>query len=127
MVTERKWYQDKLESVVAERAETIGLARDFEDFAEFVGYLHIVSDDGTKELYEITLRSDTGAIANVITKSENVVKQIDEIMETISNEPRNRWAIGFKERKTNKGNNYIEVTLTTTPEKREASIETPDE
>lgn len=113
MIKERKHYQSNLESVIAERAETIGLCREFGDFAEFVGYLHIVSDDGTKELYEVTLRNDAGQIANVITKSENVVKQIDEIVAALGNTPRNQWLMGFRERKTKTGNNYIEVTLTT--------------
>lgn len=119
MVKERKHYQSKLESVVAERAQTLGLCRDFEEYAEFVGYLHIVSDDGEKELYEITLRGESGQIANVITKSPNVIKQIDDIMEVIGDEPRDRWMIGFNERKTNKGNTYIEVTMTTTTAGRE--------
>lgn len=119
MVKERKHYQSKLESVVAERAQTLGLCRDFEEYAEFVGYLHIVSDDGEKELYEITLRGESGQIANVITKSPNVIKQIDDIMDVIGDEPRDRWMIGFNERKTTKGNTYIEVTMTTTTAGRE--------
>lgn len=126
MITERKHYIDKLESVVAERAETLGLCRDFEDFAEFVGYLHIVSDDGQKELYEITLRNDAGQIANVITKSENVIKQIDDICAAVGDEPRDRWLIGFRERKTKNGNNYIEVTMTTAAKKAADEVPFPD-
>ena len=119
MVKERKHYQSKLESVVAERAQTLGLCRDFDEYAEFVGYLHIVSEDGEKELYEITLRGESGQIANVITKSPNVIKQIDDIMDVIGDEPRDRWMIGFTEKKTSKGNTYIEVTMTTTTAGRE--------
>lgn len=127
MVKERKHYVTKLESVVAEKAETVGLCRELSGYYEFVGYLHIVSDDGTKELYEITLRDDRGYLGNAITKSENVVKQIDAMIDALSDEPRNNWAIGFRERKTKKGNNYIEVLCTTINAVRANQIEQADE
>lgn len=113
MVVDRKHYPTKLESVVAEKAETIGLCRELEGYYEFVGYLHIKSEDGEKELFEITLRDDNGYLGNAITKSENVIKQIDELMNVLGDEPRGNFAIGFRERKTKKGNNYIEVLCTT--------------
>lgn len=113
MVVDRKHYPTKLESVVAEKAETIGLCRELEGYYEFVGYLYIKSEDGQKELYEITLRDDNGYLGNAITKSENVIKQIDELMNVLGDEPRGNFAIGFRERKTKKGNNYIEVLCTT--------------
>lgn len=127
MVKERKHYVTKLESVVAEKAETVGLCRELSGYYEFVGYLHIVSDDGTKELYEITLRDDRGYLGNAITKSENVVKQIDAMIDALGDEPRNNWAIGFRERKTKKGNNYIEVLCTTINAVRANQIEQADE
>lgn len=118
MVEERKWYNSKLESVVAEKAETIGLCRELEGYYEFVGYLHIKSEDGQKELYEITLRDAEGYLGNAITKSENVIKQIDELLNVLGDEPRGNFAIGFRERKTKKGNNYIEVLCTTVNQAR---------
>ena len=113
MVVDRKHYNTKLESVVAEKAETIGLCRELDGYYEFVGYLHIKSADGQKELYEITLRDGNGYLGNAITKSENVIKQIDELLAVLGDEPRGNFAIGFRERKTKKGNNYIEVLCTT--------------
>ena len=118
MVVDRKHYNTKLESVVAEKAETIGLCRELEGYYEFVGYLHIKSEDGQKELYEITLRDENGYLGNAITKSENVVKQIDELLNVLGDEPRGNFAIGFRERKTKKGNNYIEVLCTTVNQAR---------
>lgn len=118
MVVDRKHYNTKLESVVAEKAETIGLCRELEGYYEFVGYLHIKSEDGQKELYEITLRDGEGYLGNAITKSENVIKQIDELMNVLGDEPRGNFAIGFRERKTKKGNNYIEVLCTTVNQAR---------
>lgn len=115
MVVDRRHYNTKLESVIAEKAETIGLCRELEGYYEFVGYLHIKSEDGQKELYEITLRDENGYLGNAITKSENVVKQIDELLDVLEDEdePRGNFAIGFRERKTKKGNNYIQVLCTT--------------
>lgn len=113
MVKERKYFESNLESAIAERAEVLGLAREFDGFGHFAGYLHIVSDDGSKELYEITLKDGAGRLANVITKSDNVIKQIDEIMEVIGNESRESWKIGFKEQKTKKGKTFINVIMTT--------------
>ena len=113
MVKERKWFTSKLEAVVAEKADVVGLCRELSGFYEFVGYLHIVSDDGQKELYEITLRDENGYLGNAITKSDNVINQIDRIMEVLADEPRGAWAIGFKEKRTSKGNNFIDVLCTT--------------
>lgn len=126
MVVDRKHYNTKLESVVAEKAETIGLCRELEGYYEFVGYLHIKSEDGQKELYEITLRDGEGYLGNAITKSENVIKQIDELLEVLGDEPRGNFAIGFRERKTKKGNNYIEVLCTTVNQVKANATEKTD-
>lgn len=111
MVTERKHYESGLIAAVAERAEIIGLCRETKGFYHFVGYMHITNEDGTKQLYEITLKNDAGFMGNVITKSENVIKQIDSIMETVGEEPRAAWLIGFSEMRTKKGNNVIIVNM----------------
>ncbi len=126
MVVDRKHYPTKLESVVAEKAETIGLCRELEGYYEFVGYLHIKSEDGQKELYEITLRNGEGYLGNAITKSENVIKQIDELLDVLGDEPRGTFAIGFRERKTKKGNNYIEVLCTTVNQERANGLQKTD-
>lgn len=126
MVVDRKHYNTKLESVVAEKAETIGLCRELEGYYEFVGYLHIKSEDGQKELYEITLRDAEGYLGNAITKSENVIKQIDDLLNVLGDEPRENFAIGFRERKTKKGNNYIEVLCTTVNQVKANATEKTD-
>lgn len=111
MVKERKHYVRKLDGVVAEKAFTAGLVRDFPGWGEFVGYLVIQKDDGGI-LYEITLRGENG-LFNLITKSENVIKQLDELIEATEGEPRESWLVSFTELKTKKGNNYISVNVTT--------------
>lgn len=126
MVVDRKHYNTKLESVVAEKAETIGLCRELEGYYEFVGYLHIKSEDGQKELFEITLRDENGYLGNAITKSKNVIKQIDELLNVLGDEPRGNFAIGFRERKTKKGNNYIEVLCTTVNQVKDNATEKTD-
>lgn len=113
MVKNRKHYVNGLTAAVAERAETIGLCRDITGYYEYVGYMEIVNEDESKRLFEITLKADNGLLGNAITKSENVVKQIDEIMETIgTSAERSAWKIGFSEQKTKSGNNVIVVNMT---------------
>ncbi len=112
MVKSRNHYCNGLTAAVAERAETIGLCRDVTGFYEYVGYLEIVNDDETKRLYEITLKADNGLLGNAITKSENVIRQINDIIETVGDAPRSAWKIGFSETKTKNGNNVIIVNMT---------------
>lgn len=111
MIKERKHYERKLDGVIAEKAFTAGLVRDFPGSAEFVGYLVIQKDDGGL-LYEITMRGPEG-IFNLITKSDNVIRQIDEIVAATEGEPRSSWEISFNEIKTKKGNNFINVNVNT--------------
>ena len=113
MVKARKFYESGLVAAVAERAETIGLCREVSGYYEFVGYMEITNDDESKRLFEITLKSDNGVLGNAITKSDNVIRQIDEIMETVGGSaPRSAWKIGFSEQKTKNGNNVIVVNMT---------------
>ena len=113
MVKARKYYETGLVSAVAERAETIGLCREVSGYYEFVGYMEITNDDESKRLFEITLKADNGVLGNAITKSDNVIRQIDEIMETVGGSaPRSAWKIGFSEQKTKNGNNVIVVNMT---------------
>ena len=105
MVKSRKFYESGLVAAVAERAETIGLCREVSGYYEFVGYMEITNDDESKRLFEITLKAENGVLGNAITKSDNVIRQIDEIMETVGGSaPRSAWKIGFSEQKTKNGN-----------------------
>lgn len=113
MVKARKYYESGLVAAVAERAETIGLCREVSGYYEFVGYMEITNDDESKRLFEITLKADNGVLGNAITKSDNVIRQIDEIMETVGGSAqRSEWKIGFSEQKTKNGNNVIVVNMT---------------
>lgn len=113
MVKARKYYESGLVAAVAERAETIGLCREVSGYYEFVGYMEITNEDESKRLFEITLKADNGVLGNAITKSNNVIRQIDEIMETVGGSaPRSAWKIGFSEQKTKNGNNVIVVNMT---------------
>lgn len=111
MVTERKYYESNLIAAVAERAESIGLARDFHDQGRFAGYMVIQNEDKSKTLYEVTLKDDNGFLGNVVTKSENVLKQIDDIMELMKDESRDNWTLGFQEQKGKNGKTFIKVTM----------------
>ena len=110
MVTDRKHYESKVLAAISERAQTIGLAREFAGFARFVGYMVIKSETG-KELFEITLKDERGNLGNVITKSENVVKQLDDIMAVMEGESRDSFTIGFTEEKTKDGKVFIKVIM----------------
>lgn len=110
MVTDRRHYETKVLAAISERAQTIGLAREFTGFARFVGYMVIKSDSG-KELFEITLKDERGNLGNVITKSENVVKQLDDIMSIMEGESRDSFTIGFTEEKTKDGKVFIKVIM----------------
>lgn len=112
MITGAKHYRNKLEEAVASRAETIGLARGSTGFYQYVGYLSVENDDHSKKLFLITVRDENGVMGNFITKSENVVKQLDEIIETVGDTDRRLWAIGFSEQKTKKGNTVLIVNMT---------------
>lgn len=112
MVTGAKHYKNKLERAVAEHAETIGLARDVKGFYEYVGFLAVENEEHTKKLFLITVRDDNGIMGNLVTKSDNVVKQLDEIIETVGDTDRKLWKIGFSEQKTKNGNNVIIVNMT---------------
>ena len=65
-----------------------------------------------KKLYLITVRDENGVMGNFVTKSENVVKQLDEIIDTVGDTDRRLWAIGFSEQKTKKGNTVLIVNMT---------------
>ena len=113
MVKARKFYESGLVAAVAERAETIGLCREVSGYYEFVGYMEITNDDESKHLYEITLKADNGVLGNTITKSDNVIKQIDDIMATVGGSaPRSAWKMGFSQQKTKSGNQVIVVNMT---------------
>lgn len=112
MVTGAKHYRNKLEEAVASRAETIGLAREAKGFYQYVGFLSVENDDHSKKLFLITVRDGNGVMGNFVTKSENVVKQLDEIIETVGDTDRRLWAIGFSEQKTKKGNTVLIVNMT---------------
>ena len=126
MVKARKFYESGLVAAVAERAETIGLCREVSGYYEFVGYMEITNEDESKRLFEITLKADNGVLGNAITKSDNVIRQIDEIMETVGGSaPRSAWKIGFSEQKTKNGNNVIIVNMTLS-DGYQAATETED-
>lgn len=108
-VKERKYYETKVISLIAEKAEVLGLAKEMETQNRFVGYMVIDNGKG-EDLFEITLMDAAGNIGNVITKSENVIKQIDEIMTVMEGEDRNSFTIGFQV-KDNKGKTFIVVTM----------------
>lgn len=108
-VKERKYYETKVISLIAEKAEVLGLAKEMETQNRFVGYMVIDNGKG-EDLFEITLMDAAGNIGNVITKSENVIKQIDEIMSVMEGEDRNSFTIGFQV-KDNKGKTFIVVTM----------------
>ncbi len=110
MIVERKHYESKVLSMIAERAETIGLARDFRGYARFVGYLAIKTERGD-DMFEITLKDENGNIGNVITKSGNVAKQLDDIMSVMEGESRDTFTIGFSEEKTKDGKTFIKVLM----------------
>ena len=109
-VKERKYYESKLESLIAERAVVLCLARDFHEQAQFVGYLNVVNDAG-EDVFYITLKNDHGEIGNVTTKSKSVISQINEIMDVMDGEDRTSFTIGFQEKQTKKGNTCIVVTM----------------
>ena len=114
MVKEQKYFTSGLEAAIASRAETIGLVRDYNDLAHFAGYLKVGNEDGSKELYLIAVKPvGVNRMVTLATKSDNVIKQINELMEQIGNEPRETWAISFSETKTRKGNNVIIVNAST--------------
>lgn len=117
MVKESKYFESQLDAAIAVRAEVLGVARDFTEQAYFLGIHLFVSDkDPDKYVYGIAVRSPyTGITGLVMTKSDNVIRQIDEIMTTIGDYPRDRWCLRFEMVKTKEGRQAINVILSGSP------------
>ena len=126
MIKESKYFESNLYKALTVKAENLGLAKDFRDAGYFLGYHLFTNDDESKQVYGIALQNPgNGAIGLVMTRSENVIRQIDDIMEMIGTYPRSEWVLRFTEEKTQRGNRFIKVVLSVPERKEPAEHEIP--
>lgn len=110
VVTERLVEGLKAAEVVT--METVGLVRDFlgKRFL-LLGYAVVEGDRGNRIIL-ITVASDTGDVFNLCTKSENLLKRVDDLIDMMEDDGMfGEKFVKFGETKTKAGNTCLTVSM----------------
>lgn len=113
MTKEQKYYVSPVAAAIGSKAKTVGLVKDFGGSGHLEG-LTLAQSDKTpeKQVWLITLSNDEGERINLATKSDNVIKQIDDICQIPGMlEDRGAWKLSFSEVTTKTGRKCISVDV----------------